>query len=226
MERKAKEFAEAGIEIPDIKGVVLKDSKVNPILTIRENLELDKIGQRVDPEIPIYSEVVSRFRQQGLFDPGRHTLCPELELVTTYLFQHAGHIWKHTHSNFHSIGITGVVELYVPGENAELEYLVQGKTHQYEVAPPGRGSRIAEFVDLTYATSQGMGRNETMAYMIVDRPDHVFDQLLMQSQCESEPEVLTPEDIADREQAMQEASEGKLDYLLEGTQWDPKLRNS
>ncbi|MNV36139.1 hypothetical protein D3C71_1276050 [compost metagenome] len=119
-----------------------------------------------------------------------------------------------------------MVELYVPGENAELEYLVQGKTHQYEVAPPGRGSRIAEFVDLTYATSQGMGRNETMAYMIVDRPDHVFDQLLMQSQCESEPEVLTPEDIADREQAMQEASEGKLDYLLEGTQWDPKLRNS
>ena len=34
----------------------------------------------------------------------------------------------------------------------------------------------------------------------------------------------TPEEIADQEAAMQEAAEGKLDYLLEGTQWDPKLR--
>lgn len=34
----------------------------------------------------------------------------------------------------------------------------------------------------------------------------------------------TPEEIADAEQAMQEAADGKLDYLLEGTQWDPKLR--
>ncbi|MNC77323.1 hypothetical protein D3C75_1292500 [compost metagenome] len=34
----------------------------------------------------------------------------------------------------------------------------------------------------------------------------------------------TPEEIADAEQAIQEASEGKLDYLLEGTQHDPKLR--
>lgn len=34
----------------------------------------------------------------------------------------------------------------------------------------------------------------------------------------------TPEEIADAEEVMQEAAEGKLDYLLEGTQWDPKLR--
>ena len=38
------------------------------------------------------------------------------------------------------------------------------------------------------------------------------------------PVVATPEEIADAEQAMQEAADGKLDYLLEGTQWDPKLR--
>lgn len=34
----------------------------------------------------------------------------------------------------------------------------------------------------------------------------------------------TPEEIADQQAAIQEAEEGKLDYLLEGTQWDPKLR--
>ncbi|MNG36315.1 hypothetical protein D3C84_1233100 [compost metagenome] len=37
---------------------------------------------------------------------------------------------------------------------------------------------------------------------------------------------LTPEELADREAAIKEAQEGGLDYLLEGTQWDPKLRNS
>lgn len=42
---------------------------------------------------------------------------------------------------------------------------------------------------------------------------------------EMPPELCTPEQIADAEAAMQEAAEGKLDYLLEGTQWDPKLRN-
>lgn len=37
-------------------------------------------------------------------------------------------------------------------------------------------------------------------------------------------ELCTPGQIADAEAAIQEAAEGKLDYLLEGTQWDPKLR--
>ncbi|MCO6704783.1 hypothetical protein [Streptomyces sp. CHB9.2] len=41
---------------------------------------------------------------------------------------------------------------------------------------------------------------------------------------EMPPELCTPEQIADAEAAIQEAQEGKLDYLLEGTQWDPKLR--
>lgn len=40
-----------------------------------------------------------------------------------------------------------------------------------------------------------------------------------QAQC-----PMSPEEILDCEQAMQEASDGKLDYLLEGTQWDPKNR--
>lgn len=69
----------------------------------------------------------------------------------------------------------------------------------------GRIPHIAAFSELAKLTSQS-GRNETMAIHI-------------------EP-VLTPEEIADREQAIQEASEGKLDYLLEGTQWDPNLRKS
>jgi len=45
-----------------------------------------------------------------------------------------------------------------------------------------------------------------------------------QSVLKAQEEELTPEEVADREQAIQEAAEGKLDYLLEGTQWDPKLR--
>lgn len=67
----------------------------------------------------------------------------------------------------------------------------------------GRIPHIAAFSELAKLTSQS-GRNETMAIHI-------------------EP-VLTPEEIVDREQAIQEASAGKLDYLLEGTQWDPKNR--
>ena len=67
----------------------------------------------------------------------------------------------------------------------------------------GRIPHIAAFSELAKLTSQS-GRNETMAVYI-------------------EP-VLTPEEIVDREQAIQEASAGKLDYLLEGTQWDPKNR--
>lgn len=67
----------------------------------------------------------------------------------------------------------------------------------------GRIPHVARFSDIVSSMSQ-QGRNETMAVYI-------------------EP-VLTPEEIVDREQAIQEASEGKLDYLLEGTQWDPKNR--
>lgn len=74
----------------------------------------------------------------------------------------------------------------------------------------GRIPHIAQFVELTKLTSQ-QGRNETMAFFLSPTPI-------------GEPEVLTPEEIADREQAIQEASAGKLDYLLEGTQWDPKNR--
>jgi hypothetical protein len=230
------------------------DRKHNPILTVRENFQLDAIRARKDsdpviseiglltgviPEtyedgpVPIAQDLYNRLKVGGHLLPNGNVdlsgtfhwdhrifesnLCPEVEVVESYLFQHAGHVWKHTHSNFHNIGITGVVELYVPGENAELEYLVQGKTHQYEVAPPGRGSRIAEFVDLTYATSQSVGRNETMAYMVVDRSDHVFDPIMMEA-------PLTPEELSDREAAIKEAQEGGLDYLLEGTQWDPRNR--
>lgn len=48
----------------------------------------------------------------------------------------------------------------------------------------------------------------------------------LDSNCDADtpPWNPTPEEIADAEEAMQEAAEGKLDYLLEGTQWDPKLR--
>lgn len=67
----------------------------------------------------------------------------------------------------------------------------------------GRIPHVARFSDIVSSMTQ-QGRNETMAVYI-------------------EP-VLTTEEIVDREQAIQEASEGKLDYLLEGTQWDPKNR--
>jgi hypothetical protein len=199
----------------------------NPMLTIRENMQLDQIRDRKASD-PVISEIGlisgalhamalgnGKIYAKGSMDRLKHhTLCPEVEVSNAYLFQHAGHIWKHTHSNFHSIGITGMVELYVPVENAELEYLVQGKTHQYEVAPPGRGSRIAEFVDLTKETSQGVGRNESLAVMIgnMDIADSYPQR------------PLTPEELADREAAIKEAQEGKLDYLLEGTQWDPRNR--
>lgn len=113
----------------------------------------------------------------------------------------------------------------------------------------GRIPHIAQFADIASGMTQS-GRNETMAILMepITIPDTIedgptpitealYEQLkaegcvlpdgnvdLSKVTCESEPEVLTPEDIADREQAIQEASEGKLDYLLEGTQWDPKLR--
>lgn len=74
----------------------------------------------------------------------------------------------------------------------------------------GRIPHVARFADIVSSVSQ-QGRNETMAFFL--SPTSI-----------GEPETLTPEEIVDREQAIQEASEGKLDYLLEGTQWDPKLR--
>lgn len=239
----------------------------NPILSIRQKLELDrvrvtrgrdgevaKIGIKTDDIdlSTIAALMMQPVKHEMVFENGKlhargsmdrlfhHTLCPEIEVVSSFLFQHAGHIWKESHSNWHSIGITGVVELYIPA---------------------GRGARISEFSDITKQTSQS-GRNETMAmYLDIGIPDTIEDGPVPIAQdlfnrlkagghllpngnvdlsgtfhwdhrtfesnlgpAEGEPEVLTPEDIADREQAMQEASEGKLDYLLEGTQWDPRNR--
>lgn len=96
---------------------------------------------------------------------------------------------------------------------------------------------FSQFAGITKSMSQ-TGRDETMArYLIKERPDHPLDELLMPvdlnkmefmpahyEACAGEPEVLTPEDIQEREQAIQDASEGKLDYLLEGTQHDPRNR--
>lgn len=127
-----------------------------------------------------------------------------------HLFPFAGHMYKQT-VFLSPEDVTGLCELYIPVKNAELEYLLQTRRpnplrEQWEKhgdPHEGRIPHIAQFADLTKLTSQS-GRNETMAVHI-------------------EP-VLTPEEIVDREQAIQEASEGKLDYLLEGTQWDPKNR--
>ncbi|MNE56270.1 hypothetical protein D3C80_1511670 [compost metagenome] len=125
------------------------------------------------------------------------------------VFQHAGHLWLHTHSNWDTPGITGTVELYVP----TAEDLVPTPVDV------GRLPRISQFVDIAKQTSQCV-RNETMAIYLegLDVADAYLPHFLV-------PEDLTPEEIQDREQAIQEASEGKLDYLLEGTQWGPKNRN-
>lgn len=102
----------------------------------------------------------------------------------------------------------------------------------------GRIPHIQQFVDITKQTSQPnrspWGRvpvidhtSEGFLTLVDDRGNPVskeeqleYEQAILKAQ----EEELTPEEIADREQAIQEASEGKLDYLLEGTQWDPKLR--
>jgi hypothetical protein len=93
---------------------------------------------------------------------------------------------------------------------SDLDGILNQQRDELEKKFPGTVSRMRGFVELASTMSQ-CGRNETMAVQ--------FNPV-----SESEPEVLTPEDIQDREQAIQEASEGKLDYLLEGTQHDPKLR--
>lgn len=104
----------------------------------------------------------------------------------------------------------------------------------------GRIPHIQQFVDITKQTSQPnrspWGRvpvidhtSEGFLTLVDDRGNPVskeeqleYEQAILKAQ----EEELTPEEIADREQAIQEASEGKLDYLLEGTQWDPKNRKN
>lgn len=258
----------------------------NPMLTIRENMQLDQIRNRKDsdpvvseiglltgaiPEtyedgpVPVSTDLFKRLKAGGHVLPNGNidlsgtfhwdhrifetSLCPEVMTMPQSLFQHAGHMWLHTHYQWSSSTITGTVELYIPTAEDLVPTpvtLFEGELYKdYDGDKPvGRFSHIQQFVDIVKHTSQ-CTRNETMAicvegldiadaypphfsvpagYLIKDRPDHVLDELLMQSHCESEPEVLTPEDIQDREQAMQEAAEGKLDYLLEGTQWDPRNR--
>lgn len=256
------------------------DRKHNPILTIRQNLELDKlrvtrgyvnevakVGITTDGADPVaIAALLAQPEHFGMvfengkvlgrssFDPiFRHTLCPEVEVINAWLFQYAGHIWKHTHSNWHVPGITGVVEPYIPTAedlNPIPVTLFEGELHKdYDGDQPiMRGSHLSELVEITKGMSQ-CGRNETMAYMVVDRPDHVFDPIMLEAlntAAESEDHaspgflVLLDDDgkpvsregqleyeqavLKDQEEAMQEASEGKLDYLLEGTQWDPRNR--
>jgi hypothetical protein len=237
LERVAQQLGNEGImELTEIKGVSLRDSgKREQVLSAREQLELDRIGVRAGAhkrafkptpeqveEFNNATDLVTVYKDGVLYPFGDHlvrmvapdsdeaifhaNLCPEVTLTNAYLFQRAGHLWKHTHAP----GITGIVELYVPAKEGVLEFMVHGKTSKYADTPPGHRPYIAQFVDLTKETSQSV-RNETMAVYL----DPV---------CAGEPEVLTPEDLLDREQAIQEAFEGKLDYLLEGTQWDPKNR--
>jgi hypothetical protein len=126
------------------------------------------------------------------------------------VFAFAGHTYKQT-VFLSPEDVTGLCELYVPvGAVLTNEYGTRPnpiREHWEKHGDPyeGRIPHIAQFADIASSMVQS-GRNETMAVHI-------------------EP-VLTPEEIADREQAIQEASEGKLDYLLEGTQWDPKNRKS
>ena len=102
----------------------------------------------------------------------------------------------------------------------------------------GRIPHIQEFVDIAKLTSQSnrspWGKvpvidhtSEGFLTLVDDRGNPVSKEEQLeyeQAVLKAQEEELTPEEIADREQAIQEASEGKLDYLLEGTQWDPKLR--
>ena len=172
----------------------------NKVLSVTQKLALDQITARKGSD-PIF----------------RHSLCPEVEVTDTYVFQHAGHLWKCTRSNWQVPGITGVVELYIP-------------TAEDLVPIPIYGDRLVDLhVHGGVLTDGVLVEDYIMEIFTIPNnddkppvgiPDGYF------SQCESEPEVLTPEDIADREQAIQEASEGKLDYLLEGTQWGPNLRKS
>jgi hypothetical protein len=243
LERVAQRLGNEGItELTEIKGVSLRDSgKREQVLSAREQLELDRIGVRAGAhkrafkptpeqveEFNNATDLVTVYKDGVLYPFGDHlvrmvapdsdeaifhtNLCPEVTITNAYLFQHAGHLWKITRTDWSIPGITGVVELYIPTAE-DLIPIPVDLGHDYDIPYPstgGRFSHIAQFVDLTKETSQSV-RNETMAVYL----DPV---------CAGEPEVLTPEDLLDREQAIQEASEGKLDYLLEGTQWDPKNR--
>jgi hypothetical protein len=192
------------------------------MLTIRENMQLDQIRSRKDSD-PVVSEI-------GLL---HSDLCPEIVSLPQTVFQHAGHLWLHTHHEWaKSSTITGTVELFV----STAEDLVPTPVDvQQRSLSTGRVAYFSQFADTAGHMSQ-CGRNETMAYMIVDRPDHPLDSIMMEAlkdldiavtypcTVEMPPELCTPEQIADAEAAIQEAQEGKLDYLLEGTQWDPRNR--
>lgn len=180
----------------------------------------------------------------------RINLCPELPMTNWYVFAFAGHMYKATPS---VNGAPGHVELYMPSADdltpvavtfdlamglaelhdaipprrktpardhwekhgdpydgrplpagvtqSDIDGILNQQRDELEKKFPGAMARIRDAVDITRQTSQTT-RNETMAQYYPS----------------------TPEEIADAEQAIQEASEGKLDYLLEGTQHDPKLR--
>lgn len=255
--------SEAKLTVSDEEHNIV-DNNHNPILAIRQKLELDKlrvtrgrdgevtkIGGPADSAAGLYlsglrkdlvvgvglgnGQLFGRRADDHIF---HSTLCPEMEVVSAYLFQHAGHLWKHSHSNFHVPGITGVVELYVPGKEGEMEFMVHGKTSKHDAVPEpvglfagklhldydgdmpmGRGSYISQFVDIAKETSQNT-RNETIAAYVgnLDIADTYPSTHMLPR------EALSPEELADYDAAMKEVSEGKLDYLLDGTQWDPRNR--
>jgi len=160
------------------------------------------------------------------------------------IFAFAGHTYKQT-VFLSPEDVTGLCELYVPiGAVLTNEYGTRPnpiREHWEKHGDPydGRIPHIQQFVDITKQTSQPnrspWGRvpvidhtSEGFLSLVDDRGNPVskeeqleYEQAILKAQ----EEELTPEEIADREQAIQEASEGKLDYLLEGTQWDPKNRN-
>lgn len=147
----------------------------------------------------------------------------------TQFFPFNGHMYMQT-VFLSPEDVTGLCELAIP-DVGELPPM----TPRHE----GRIPHIQQFVDIVKQTSQPnrspWGRvpvidhtSEGFLTLVDDRGNPVskeeqleYEQAILKAQ----EEELTPEEIADREQAIQEASEGKLDYLLEGTQWDPKNRN-
>jgi hypothetical protein len=94
------------------------------------------------------------------------------------------------------------------------------KIRERQAMPPGYNKHEDE-----------RGHNEALGLFTRTRPNPLREHWEKHGDLEDTSDVglppvePTPEEIADQEAAMQEAAEGKLDYLLEGTQWDPKLRN-
>lgn len=219
----------------------------NPMLTVRENFQLDQIRARKDsdpvvseigvltgmiPEtyedgpVPIGEDLFKRLKAGGHVLPNGNidlsgtfhwdhrifesNLCPEVLTMPQSLFQHAGHMWLHTHHRWSNSSITGTVELYIPTAEDLIPTPVDLNDFT-DISEIGRFSHIAQFVDLTRDTSQS-GRNEQFA---------IYHAAAESEEPRPDP---TPEEIEDMHAAMQEAGEGKLDYLLEGTQWDPRNR--